>query len=183
MQDRTTPIHANSSHPDAITANLPPYAAYTVNKVNNNSPSFQDPERMTLVELLPMTQAAANPKHWKPSGECIGEQAAGYTALPRVEAVVKGWYAYQAVTSARSERCTRTEHGDGACKSAVLMWHMTPRSDSEANLGKIKMAYQGRVCWSEGASQAPKDSGRSSNELNQKRRKKKDNSRKEICGR
>ena len=96
----------------------------TVNKVTKStSPSFQGPERRTLIELLAMTQAAANPKHWKhwkPSGECIGEQAAGYTVLPKVKALVKGGYTYLAVTPARTECCTCTEHGDGACQSTVF---------------------------------------------------------------
>ena len=70
LQDmaRTMLIHANSRWPDAITANLWPYAVRAANDAINHSPSMQDPERRSPMEIFAKTRVVANPKHWKPFG-------------------------------------------------------------------------------------------------------------------
>ena len=65
---RTMLIHANSRWPDAITANLWPYAVRAANDAINHSPSMQDPERRSPMEIFAKTRVVANPKHWKPFG-------------------------------------------------------------------------------------------------------------------
>jgi hypothetical protein len=70
LQDmaRTMLIHANSRWPDAINANLWPYAVRAANEAINHSPSMQDPERRSPMEIFAKTRVVANPKHWKPFG-------------------------------------------------------------------------------------------------------------------
>ncbi len=70
LQDmaRTMLIHANSRWPDGITTNLWPYAIRMANEAINNTPSFQDENRKTPLELFANSNVTANPKHWKPFG-------------------------------------------------------------------------------------------------------------------
>jgi hypothetical protein len=70
LQDmaRTMLIHANSRWPDGVTTNLWPYAIRMANEAINNTPSFQDKNRKTPVELFANSNVTANPKHWKPFG-------------------------------------------------------------------------------------------------------------------
>jgi len=70
LQDmaRTMLIHANSRWPDGVTTNLWPYAIRMANEAINNTPSFQDENRKTPVELFANSNVTANPKHWKPFG-------------------------------------------------------------------------------------------------------------------
>ena len=64
-------IHANSRWPDSITTNLWPYAIRMACEAGNNTPSFQDPQRRTPVDLFAGTKVSSNPKHWKPFGSPV----------------------------------------------------------------------------------------------------------------
>ena len=70
LQDmaRTMLIHANSRWPESVTTNLWPYAIRMASEAINNTPSFQDEDRKTPVELFANSNVTANPKHWKPFG-------------------------------------------------------------------------------------------------------------------
>ena len=70
LQDmaRTMLIHANSRWPESVTTNLWPYAIRMANEAINDTPSFQDEDRKTPVELFANSNVTANPKHWKPFG-------------------------------------------------------------------------------------------------------------------
>ena len=73
LQDhaRTMLIHANKQWPQAITANLWPYALRMANDVLNSSPrlkSKQDFGTRTPVEIFSGSQVSCNPKHWHPFG-------------------------------------------------------------------------------------------------------------------
>jgi hypothetical protein len=65
---RTMLIHSNSRWPMCVTANLWPYAVRTANDVINHTPSFQDKERRSPMEIFSNTKVVSNPKHWKPFG-------------------------------------------------------------------------------------------------------------------
>ena len=70
LQDlaRTMLIHANARWRDNVTAHLWPYAIRTANEAFNHTPSFQDQDRRTPIELFTGSNVASNPKHWKPFG-------------------------------------------------------------------------------------------------------------------
>ena len=51
-----------------VTANLWPYAIRMASEAVNNTPSFQDPNKRTPIEMFSGARAASNPKHWKPFG-------------------------------------------------------------------------------------------------------------------
>ncbi|KAI2502191.1 hypothetical protein MHU86_12243 [Fragilaria crotonensis] len=70
LQDmaRTMLIHANSRWSESVTTNLWPYAVRMANEAINNTPSFQDEDGKTPVELFANSKVTANPKHWKPFG-------------------------------------------------------------------------------------------------------------------
>ena len=61
-------IHANARWKGSVTANLWPYAIRMASEAVNNTPSFQDPNKRTPIELFSGTKATSNPKHWKPFG-------------------------------------------------------------------------------------------------------------------
>lgn len=65
---RASLIHASHRWPDAVTANLWPYAIRMANDAINHTPSFQHKERRSPMELFAKTQVVSNPKHWKPFG-------------------------------------------------------------------------------------------------------------------
>ncbi|KAI2494997.1 hypothetical protein MHU86_19516 [Fragilaria crotonensis] len=69
---RATLIHANSRWPDAVTLNLWPYAIRMANDVVNHTPSFQNKERWSPMEIFTNSQVASNPSQtletvWMPS--------------------------------------------------------------------------------------------------------------------
>ena len=61
-------MHANARWGDTITANLWPYAVRNASDAINHTPSMQDAERRSPMELFSNTKVATNPKHWKPFG-------------------------------------------------------------------------------------------------------------------
>ena len=65
---RSMLLHANRRWPEAVTANLWPYAIRQANKAINATPSFQDEQRRSPMEVFSGTKVATNPKHWKPFG-------------------------------------------------------------------------------------------------------------------
>ena len=65
---RTMLINSNSRWPSSVTVNLWPYAVRTANDVINHTPSFQDKEQRSPMEIFSNTMVASNPKHWKPFG-------------------------------------------------------------------------------------------------------------------
>ncbi len=65
---RTMLIHSNSRWPTCVSANLWPYALRTANDVINHTPSFQDKDLRSPMELFLNTRVVSNPKHWKPFG-------------------------------------------------------------------------------------------------------------------
>ena len=65
---RSMLIHANSRWPDAITANLWPYAIRMASEAINHTPSFQDSDRRSPMEIFTGLKVVANPKHWQPFG-------------------------------------------------------------------------------------------------------------------
>ena len=60
--------HANARWHDTITTNLWPYAVRNANDAINHTPSMQDAERRSPMELFSGSKVATNPKHWKPFG-------------------------------------------------------------------------------------------------------------------
>ena len=60
---RSMMIHANRRWPEAITPNLWPYAIRMANGVMNNTPSLQDPERRSPIQIFSRTQVNLNTKH------------------------------------------------------------------------------------------------------------------------
>ena len=70
LQDlaRTMLIHANKRWPTTVTTNLWPYAIRMVNSVLNNTPSMQDKQRRSPMQIFANTKVAINPKHWHPFG-------------------------------------------------------------------------------------------------------------------
>ena len=70
LQDmaRTMLIHANRRWPNAITANLWPYAIRHANDCINASPNMQQPNKMSPLQLFSKTPVNVNRKHWKPFG-------------------------------------------------------------------------------------------------------------------
>ena len=66
LQDmaRTMLIHAHKRWPNAITANLWPYALRMANDSINATPSLQVKGNTTPVELFANTKVATNPKYW-----------------------------------------------------------------------------------------------------------------------
>ena len=70
LQDltRTNMIHANRRWPDAITANLWPYAMRMGNEAINDTPSLQDKARRSPRQIFTGTMININPKHYKPFG-------------------------------------------------------------------------------------------------------------------
>ena len=65
---RSMLIHASSRWRDSVTANLWPYAIRNANEAVNNTPSFQDRDRRTPIDIFAGTKVSSNPKHWKPFG-------------------------------------------------------------------------------------------------------------------
>jgi hypothetical protein len=65
---RAMMTHANARWPDTITPNLWPYAVRNANDALNHTPSMQDAERRSPMELFSGSKVATNPKHWKPFG-------------------------------------------------------------------------------------------------------------------
>ena len=60
--------HANARWSETITANLWPYAIRNASEAINHTPSFQDADRRSPIELFSNSKVATNPKHWKPFG-------------------------------------------------------------------------------------------------------------------
>jgi hypothetical protein len=65
---RTILIHANARWSDSVTATLWPYAIRMANEAVNHTPSFQDREKRSPIELSTRSSIPSNPKHWKPFG-------------------------------------------------------------------------------------------------------------------
>jgi Reverse transcriptase (RNA-dependent DNA polymerase) len=61
-------MHANARWGDTITANLWPYAVRSASDAINHTPSMQDANRRSPIELFSNSKVATNPKHWKPFG-------------------------------------------------------------------------------------------------------------------
>jgi hypothetical protein len=61
-------IHANKQWPNTVTVNLWPYALRTANKALNNTPSLQNKDRRSSMEIFTKSKVVCNPKHWKPFG-------------------------------------------------------------------------------------------------------------------
>lgn len=61
-------MHANARWGDTITANLWPYAVRNASDAINHTPSMQDANRRSPMELFSNSKVATNPKHWKPFG-------------------------------------------------------------------------------------------------------------------
>ena len=70
LQDmaRTMLLHANQRWPNAITANLWPYAIRQANECINASPNMQDKTRQSPLQLFSTTKVHIKYKHWKPFG-------------------------------------------------------------------------------------------------------------------
>ena len=68
---RTQLIHAQCRWPEAITANLWPYALWHANACLNAIPNMQDPQKRSLKQLFTGTTVQANHKHWKPFGSPV----------------------------------------------------------------------------------------------------------------
>ena len=70
LQDlaRTMLIHANKRWPNAITANLWPYALRMANANLNATPNFQNKDSISPDQAFSMTNVSINPKHYKPFG-------------------------------------------------------------------------------------------------------------------
>ena len=70
LQDmaRTMLIHANKRWPEAISANLWPYALRYANETFNAIPSLKDAERRSPLQMFARTEVNINRKHWKPFG-------------------------------------------------------------------------------------------------------------------
>lgn len=67
-QARTMLIHANHRWPAAISANLWPYAVAFANQSMNDTPSMQDKERRSPLQIVSKSQVQLNVKHWMPFG-------------------------------------------------------------------------------------------------------------------
>ena len=65
---RTQLVHANSRWPNAVNANLWPYAVRMANEVINNSPSMQNPMRRTPLQVFSNSSVNPNIKHFHPMG-------------------------------------------------------------------------------------------------------------------
>ena len=65
---RSMLIHANARWSESVTTNLWPYAIRMANDAINNTPSFQDGERRSPIEIFAKTGVVDNPKHWKTFG-------------------------------------------------------------------------------------------------------------------
>ena len=63
-QARTMLIHANKRWPEAINANLWPYAVRMANDSINNTPWINDKHGRSPVELLTGSKSTIKPKHW-----------------------------------------------------------------------------------------------------------------------
>ena len=61
-------IHASKRWPDAVTANLWPYAVRMANDVMNESPSLVDKAHRSPIQLASGSEVIPNSKHWKPFG-------------------------------------------------------------------------------------------------------------------
>lgn len=70
LQDmmRTQLIHAKKQWPGAVKVNLWSYALRAASLAINSTTSFQNPTRLSPMEMFTNTKAATNPKHWKPFG-------------------------------------------------------------------------------------------------------------------
>ena len=70
LQDmtRTILMHANRKRPKAITIALWPYALRHANSCINATPSLQNMERMSPIQLCESHNVEINPKHWHPFG-------------------------------------------------------------------------------------------------------------------
>jgi len=70
LQDlaRAMLAHANARWSDTISANLWPYAVRNASDAINHTPSMQDSERRSPIEIFSNSKVATNPKHWKPFG-------------------------------------------------------------------------------------------------------------------
>ena len=70
LQDsaRTMLIHANKRWPNAVDVHLWPYALRTANEIFNISPSLQDDEGLSPLQLFSDSPVDVNVKHYKPFG-------------------------------------------------------------------------------------------------------------------
>lgn len=70
LQDlaRTMMIHAAHRWPEAITANLWPYAVAFANTSLNEAPSLQDAERRSSLQIISNSQVNFNMNHWRTWG-------------------------------------------------------------------------------------------------------------------
>jgi hypothetical protein len=70
LQDlaRALLAHANARWSDSITANLWPYAIRNAGDAINHTPSMQEADRRSPIEIFSNSKVATNPKHWKPFG-------------------------------------------------------------------------------------------------------------------
>ena len=70
LQDlaRAMLAHANARWSDTVSANLWPYAVRNASDAINHTPSMQDSERRSPIEIFSNSKVATNPKHWKPFG-------------------------------------------------------------------------------------------------------------------
>jgi hypothetical protein len=70
LQDlaRAMLAHANPRKSNSITANLWPYAIRNAGDTINHTPSMQDADRRSSIEIFSNSKVATNPKHWKPFG-------------------------------------------------------------------------------------------------------------------
>ena len=65
---RSMMIHANRRWPEAITPNLWPYAIRMANEVINDTPSLQDPERRSPIQIFSGSKVNHNTKHQQTFG-------------------------------------------------------------------------------------------------------------------
>ena len=65
---RTMLLYAHQRWPEAITANLWPYAVLHSNDCINATPNMQNQHRLSLAQLFSKTKVQLKSKHWKPFG-------------------------------------------------------------------------------------------------------------------
>ena len=65
---RTMLLHANKRWPQAITANLWPYAVRHANDCINAAPNMQHETKQSPIQLFSQTAINTNKKHWRPFG-------------------------------------------------------------------------------------------------------------------
>ena len=64
-------IHANHRWPEAITANLWPYAIRAANDSLNATPCARHKFKSTPLQIFSRTDVDVNPKHWIPFGSPV----------------------------------------------------------------------------------------------------------------